>query len=41
MFQPGHLRSQRRKHSRRHWYVEEIYGAVQGQWAYLYPGPRR
>jgi transposase-like protein len=29
----GQLRSQRRKHARRHWYVEETYVALQGQWA--------
>jgi len=31
-----HLRSQRRKHAGRHWYVDETYVAVKGQWAYLY-----
>jgi transposase-like protein len=26
----------RQRHARRHWYVDETYAAVQGQWAYLY-----
>ena len=31
-----HWRCQQRKPARRHWYVEETDGAVQGPWAYLY-----
>ena len=31
-----HLRRQRRKRAGTHWYVDETYVAVKGQWAYLY-----